>query len=147
MRSGRVWMAIVRMPVLAIALSGAVIPQAMAVEDLRAESLKLYGGTYSPDCANATAPKVRIAVDGLQITGANRNVRTAARMDSYTSFGGAPTSAVPAGYKVEFIGDDFSLYVFEDAKGLYVPLEGYVPSAADVVGAANMKARFGRCNG
>ena len=66
-------------------------------------------------------------------------------MDSYTSFGAAPTSPVPEGYRVEFIGDDFSLYVFEDAKGLHVPLQDYVPAALAVVGAAGMKARFGRC--
>ncbi len=114
-------------------------------QDLRPESLKLYGGTYSPDCGNAAAPQVRIAANGLQISASGKNVSTPARMDSYTSFGGAPTSAVPEGYKVEFIGDDFSLYVFEDAKGMYVPLEGYVPSAAAVVGGPAMKTRFGRC--
>ena len=105
------------------------------------------GGTYSPDCGNSAAPQVHIAADGLQISASGKNVSTPARMDSYTSFGGAPTSAVPEGYKVEFIGDDFSLYVFEDAKGTYVPLEGYVPSAAAVVGGSAMKSRFGHCAG
>lgn len=135
---------------LALVLAGAtmsVMAAAAAAQDLRAESLKLYGGVYSPDCGNAAAPRVRIAADGLQISANGKNVRTPARMDSYTSFGGAPTSAVPEGYKVEFIGDDFSLYVFEDGKGMYVPLEGYVPNAAVVVGGPSMKARFGHCSG
>jgi hypothetical protein len=114
-------------------------------QDLRPESLQLYGGTYSPACGDANAPKVRIAADGLEIANGGRTLRTPARMDSYTSFGAAPTSPVPEGYRVEFIGDDFSLYVFEDAKGLHVPLEGYVPAAAPTLGAGAMKARFGRC--
>ncbi|UNK48768.1 hypothetical protein MNR01_13605 [Lysobacter sp. S4-A87] len=129
-----------------VGMAAASMPVTATAQDLRPESLKLYGGIYSPDCGNAAAPQVRIAADGLQISASGKNVRTPARMDSYTSFGGAPTSAVPEGYKVEFIGDDFSLYVFEDAKGTYVPLEGYVPSAAAIVGGA-MQARFGRCGG
>ncbi len=135
---------------LAVVLAGAAmpnVPMTAIAQDLRPESLKLYGGTYSPDCGNAAAPQVHIAADGLQISASGKNVSTPARMDSYTSFGGAPTSAVPEGYKVEFIGDDFSLYVFEDAKGTYVPLEGYVPSAAAVVGGSAMKSRFGHCAG
>jgi hypothetical protein len=114
-------------------------------QDLRPESLKRYGGIYSPDCGNASAPRVRIAADGLEIGSGNRKMRTRPTMDSYTSFGGAPTSPVPEGYQVEFIGDDFSIYVFEDAKGLHVPLQDYVPAAAPIVGAQAMKLRFGRC--
>lgn len=116
-------------------------------QDLRPESLQTYGGTYSPDCARKDVPRVRIAASGLEITNAGRAMRTPTRMDSYTSFGGAPTSPVPEGYQVEFIGDDFSLYVFEDAKGKYVPLADYVPAAEKIVGAQAMKARFGRCDG
>jgi hypothetical protein len=67
-------------------------------------------------------------------------------MDSATSFGGAPTSPVPEGYRIEFIGDDYLLYMFADAKGLHVPLDGYTPVAEAVVGRAGMNTRFGRCN-
>lgn len=125
---------------LAIVLAGSV-----AAQDLRPDSLKQYGGTYSPACGDAAAPRVRIAAAGLEIAHGARTLRTPVRMDSYTSFGGAPTSPVPEGYRVEFIGDDFSLYVFEDAKGLHVPLQDYVPAAAPIVGAAGMKVRYGRC--
>jgi len=114
-------------------------------QDLRPESLTTYGGTYSPDCGNAAAPRVRIGASGLEIASGDRTLRTRVTMDSYTSFGGAPTSPVPEGYRVEFMGDDFSLYVFEDAKGLHVPLQDYVPAAAPIVGAQAMKLRFGRC--
>ncbi|HEY0504184.1 MAG TPA: hypothetical protein VGD42_11895 [Lysobacter sp.] len=124
---------------LALACAGAL------AQDLRPDSLKTYGGTYSPDCARADAPRVRIGAQGLEIAHAGRALRTPVRMDSFTSFGGAPTSPVPEGYRVEFIGDDFSLYVFEDAKGKYVPLADYVPAADKIVGAQAMKARFGRC--
>ena len=114
-------------------------------QDLRPESLKRFGGTYSPKCADTDAPRVRIAASGLVIAQGKRQISTPARMDSYTSFGGAPTSPVPEGYEVELIGDDCSLYVFRDAKGLHVPLERYVPKAEAIVGKAGMRARFGRC--
>lgn len=129
--------------VFALAMVGA---SASAAQDLRPESLQQYGGTYSPACGDAFAPQLHIAAQGLEIVLGTRKLRTPVRMDSYTSFGGAPTSPVPEGYRVEFIGDDFSLYVFEDPKGLYVPLQDYVPAAEKVVGAAAMKSRFGRCD-
>ncbi len=138
------------MRTIATTSAGALLALACGVavaQDLRPESLKTHGGTYSPDCARADAPRVRIAADGLEIAHAGRAMRTPVRMDSYTSFGGAPTPPVPEGYLVEFIGDDFSLYVFEDAKGRHVPLAGYVPAAERIVGAQAMKARFGLCTG
>jgi len=127
------------------ALFACLVALPALAQDLRPESVERYGGTYSPDCANAAAPRVRIAADGLEIASGVRKIRTRTTMDSYTSFGGAPTSPVPEGYQVEFIGDDFSIYVFEDAKGLHVPLHDYVPAAAPIVGAQAMKLRFGRC--
>jgi hypothetical protein len=130
---------------LAIAVACVAALPAFA-QDLRPESLKLYGGTYSPDCGNAAAPRVRIAADGLEIASGARTLRTRATMDSYTSFGAAPTSPVPEGYRVEFLGDDFSLYVFEDAKGLHVPLRDYLPAAEPIVGAKGMGLRYGRCD-
>ena len=130
---------------LAIALACVAALPASA-QDLRPESLELYGGTYSPDCGNAAAPRVRIAADGLEIASGARTLRTRATMDSYTSFGAAPTSPVPEGYRVEFLGDDFSLYVFEDAKGLHVPLRDYVPPAEPIVGAKGTGLRYGRCD-
>jgi hypothetical protein len=116
-----------------------------SAQDLRPDSLVQYGGRYSPSCQDASAPSVVIASDGLEVRHGKRALRTPVRMDSYTSFGGAPTSPVPEGYQVEFIGDDFSIYVFEDAKGKYVPLHDYVTEAEKIVGASNMRRRFGRC--
>lgn len=128
-----------------LALLGCLVTLPALAQDLRPESLKLYGGMYSPDCGNPAAPRARIDADGLEIASGTRALRTRLTMDSYTSFGGAPTSPVPEGYQVEFIGDDFSLYVFQDEKGLHVPLHDYVPAAAPIVGAQAMKLRFGRC--
>ncbi|RNF83089.1 hypothetical protein [Montanilutibacter psychrotolerans] len=128
-----------------IAVIGAVPVAPALAQDLRPESLTLHGGTYSPRCAEASAPRVEIAASGLVVSQGPRRLHTPVRMDSYTSFGSAPTSPIPEGYVVEFIGDDFSLYVFQDGRGMYVPLDGYVPQAEAVVGKAGMAARFGRC--
>lgn len=118
---------------------------AAVAQDLRQESLVQYGGVYSPACQDAKAPRVSITAAGLVITRGERSLATPTRMDSYTSFGAAETSPVPKEYRVEFIGDDFSLYVFEDARGKYVPLRDYVPQAEAIVGATGMRVRFGHC--
>lgn len=116
-----------------------------AAQDVRPESLRMYGGTYSTDCSDAAAPKLRIAADRLLIEHGPRRKSSGGVMDSYTSFGAAPTSPVPPGYVMEFIGEAFSFYVFEDKAGYYIQPSGYVPAAEPVIGKANMKARFRRC--
>ena len=118
---------------------------ALHAQDVDAESLKLYGGTYSTRCGDAKAPQLVAGPAMLTIRNGSRQVNTPLRMDSHTSFGAAETSAIPEGYELEFIGDDFSLYVFKDAKGPYVPLEEYTPAAKDIVGVDAMRARFARC--
>lgn len=136
------------MHLFAFAACGACLALTCAwapAQDLRPDSLPLHGGVFSPDCTRAGAPRVRIAADGLEIAHAGRALRTPIRMDSYSSFGAATTSPVPEAYRVEFIGDDFSVFVFEDARGQYVPLAEYLPAAAKIVGAQAMKARFSRC--
>ena len=122
-----------------------VLAAPLSAQDVRPESLQMYGGTYSTDCNNAAAPKLRIAADALVIEqGARRQVGRGV-MDSYTSFGAAPTSPVPPDYVMEFISDAFSFYVFKDQAGNYIePGEG-APTADKVIGKANMKARFRRC--
>lgn len=126
---------------LAISL---IASPALHAQDVDAESLRLYGGTYSTRCGDARAPELVIRPDTLTIRNGARQVNTPLRMDSHTSFGAAETSAIPEGYELEFIGDDFSFYVFKDAKGAYIPLEGYTPAAKGAVGKA-MTARFDRC--
>lgn len=128
-----------------LALPWLLLALPAAPQDLRPESLVQFGGTYSPACNDASAPRVTITAEGLVIAHGKQALRTPALMDSYTSFGAAATSPVPADYRVEFIGDTFSLYVFEDARGKYVPLADYVPQAEKIVGAAAMHARFVHC--
>ena len=118
---------------------------ALHAQDVDAESLQLYGGTYSTRCGDARAPQLVAGPATLTIRHGSRQVSTPLRMDSHTSFGAAETSAIPEGYELEFIGDDFSLYVFKDAKGPYVPLEAYTPAAKAVVGSDAMHAHFARC--
>jgi len=117
---------------------------AACAQDLRHETLAMYGGRYALDCSVTTSPEARIGAATLVLQHGARRAQTPTRMDSYTSFGGAPTSPVPEGYEVEFIGDAFSLFVFKDGKGPYVPLR-YTDAAAKLLGAASANARLRRC--
>ena len=128
----------------AVASQVAVAPA--AAQDARPESLRRYGGTYSSDCGDPAAAKVRIGADALVIEHGPRRTVGRGVMDSYTSFGGAPTSPVPEGYVMEFISDAFSLYVFEDKAGYYIDVGGDVPAAEAVIGKASMRIRFRRCD-
>ena len=130
-----------------LALAAALVAPAAIAQDVRPASLARYGGTYSPACHDPAAPRVRIASNGLTIARGARNLHTTVHADSYTSFGAAATSPVPEGYQVEFLGDAYSLYVFEDKKGLHVPLAAYTPAAIGLLGKAGVKARFGKCAG
>jgi hypothetical protein len=125
----------------------AVVALAMpvAAQDVRPESLKLYGGTYSTDCGNSAAPRLVISADALAIEHGPRRTASRGVMDSYTSFGAAPTSPIPPGYVMEFLSGDFSFHVFQDKAGLYIQPSAYVPAAEPVIGKANMKTRFRRC--
>lgn len=116
-----------------------------ASQGVRPESLRLHGGTYSTDCNDAVAPRLRIGAERLVIEHGPRRRTTAVVMDSFTSFGAAPTSPVPPGYVMEFIGDAFSFHVFEDKAGYYIQPGSYLPAAEPVIGRANMKVRFRRC--
>lgn len=116
-----------------------------AAQDVRPESVQLYGGTYSTDCGNPAAPKLRIGADAVVLEhGARRKVGRGV-MDSYTSFGGAPTSPVPPGYVMEFINDAFTVYVFQDKAGHYIAPGGYGAEGEALIGKANMKRHFRRC--
>ena len=78
-----------------VVLAGMLASTAVSAQELRPESLQLYGGTYATNCRDAAAPSVKIGAAGLVVSHGARSMRTPARMDSYTRFGGAPTSVVP----------------------------------------------------
>lgn len=120
----------------------------VAAQDVRPESIRMFGGTYSTDCHSPAAPKPRITSQALVIEHGARRKASGGVMDSHTSFGAAPTSPtslIPPGYVMEFIGDEFSFHVFEDKAGYYIQPSGYLPAAEPMIGKANMKSGFRRC--
>ena len=80
-----------RPPCIAFALIACLAALPASAQDLRPESLKLYGGTYSPDCGDTAAPRVRIGADAVEITRGEQTLRTRVTADSFASFGAAPT--------------------------------------------------------
>ena len=128
-----------------LVIAAALLAPAALAQDVRPASRARSGGTYSPACTDPAAPRVRIAANGLTIARGARSLHTTVHADSHTSFGAAPTAAAPEGYRVEFLGDAYSLYVFEDSRGLHVPLAAYTPAAIGLLGKAGVKARFGKC--
>lgn len=130
---------------LAALIALIALPVPAAAQDVRPESLRLYGGTYSPDCGSPQAPRLHVRADALVIEEGARKRTGRGVVDAYASFGGAPGSAVPEGFVVEFMSDAFSFHVFEDANGYYIRPAGYLPEAQPVIGERAMHLRFGRC--
>lgn len=116
-----------------------------AAAQVREESLDMYGGTYAADCADPAGPRLGIDARQLSIERDGTRTTTPVQADSFTSYGAAPTSPVPPEYRVEFIGDDFSLFVFEDEQGLYVPPGESLSGHEALLGVAAMSSRFRRC--
>ncbi|MDP2601366.1 MAG: hypothetical protein Q8S00_02065 [Deltaproteobacteria bacterium] len=67
-------MRIFRWLIGAAALVAAAVP-ASAQGKLDAEVLKLYGGIYSSECGNASAPRLRVVANALMVEQGNKRLR------------------------------------------------------------------------
>jgi hypothetical protein len=124
--------------------------QASAQYSLEAESLKLYGGTYSTDCANPAAPKLRMA-DTLNVEYNHKRMTGTNLMASASYLDPNP----PPNYQMAMLGDvrrDARLIfvVYRDKIGLYIQLMADDPKVeaalTGVLGKAQFKAKYRDCD-
>lgn len=91
-------------PLIPYAITAALIAAATPAwsqNRLDADSIKLWGGTYSTNCGNPTAPRLRVVSDALMVEQNNkrltgRNVRAA-----LSFFGNSP----PPAYQVALVSE------------------------------------------
>jgi hypothetical protein len=98
---------------------------AWAQSRLDAETLKLYGGTYSADCSSAAAPRLRVAADTLAVERGNKRLTGRNAQASYSFFGQSP----PPDYQVALMSDvrpglQMLFIVYRDKSGQYITLDG-----------------------
>jgi len=96
-----------------------------AQSGLDAETLKLYGGTYSADCSSAAAPRLRVAADTLFVERGNKRLTGRNVQASYSFFGQSP----PPDYQVALMSDvrpgvQMLFIIYRDKSGQYITLDG-----------------------
>ena len=98
---------------------------AWAQSGLDAETLKLYGGTYSADCSSTAAPRLRVASDTVIVERGNKRLTGRNVQASYSFFGQSP----PPDYQVAIMSDvrpglQMLFIVYRDKSGQYITLDG-----------------------
>ncbi len=121
---------------------------AMAL-DFGADSLKLYGGDYSPDCANRAAPRLRVLHQSLLMEAGGSRITGRNVQDAVAYFGPQP----PPNYLTTLLsdvpgGDQLLFVVYRDAGGQYiepVAAGGKIEAALKQVLGKMEKAKFRDC--
>jgi hypothetical protein len=98
---------------------------AWAQGKLDPDSFKLWGGTYSTNCSDSTAPRLRVVSDALMVEQGNKRLTGRNVQASYSFYGQSP----PPDYQVALISEvrgslQLLFIVFQDKSGVYVTLEG-----------------------
>ncbi len=118
----------------------ALASPAWAQSKLDADSIRLWGGTYSTNCGNPSAPRLRVVSDALMVEQNNKRLTGRNVQAQHSFFGNSP----PPDYQVALASEvrrDIQLLfiVYQDRSGLYI-----VPDGDREVQAALGKALVGQ---
>lgn len=116
---------------------------------LEAEALKLYGGSYSTDCGNPAAPRLRVA-ETLNVEKGNKRMTGEKLMASASYLDPTP----PANYQMALLsevrgGAQLIFVVYRDKAGLYIELMGdpkVETALTAVLGRAQFKSKYRDCD-
>jgi hypothetical protein len=119
---------------------------AWAQNKLDADTLKLYGGTYSTECGNSAAPRLRVVSDALMVEQGNKRMTGRNVQASYSFFGQSP----PPDYQVALIGEvrnDLQLLfiVYRDKTSQYIKLDGDTKVQA-ALGKSLLGRKYASCD-
>jgi Inhibitor of vertebrate lysozyme (Ivy) len=132
-----------------VAIAAFAVGTPVMALDFGPESVKLYGGDYSPDCNNPSAGRARVAADVLAVERGGKRIIGRNLQDAVSYFGPEPPpdylttllSEVPGGEQLLFI-------VYRDRTGQYILLAGE-PKVETTLGqmlGKTMKSKFRDCN-
>ena len=126
-------------------------PSVTALGFQEAEALKLFGGNYSTDCTNPSAPRLRVA-ETLNVEYGNKRMTGENLMAAASYFGPEPPPNHLTALLGEVRGGGGSRLIFavnRDKNGLYIELMGEdarVENALKaVIGMAQFKAKYRDC--
>ncbi|HKY06686.1 MAG TPA: Ivy family c-type lysozyme inhibitor [Candidatus Binatia bacterium] len=130
---------------VALLISGS--GSAWAQSRLEPDILKLYGGTYSTDCGNATATRLRVVADALMVEQGNKRL-TANNVQAQHSFFGR---SAPPNYRVALTGEvrggsQLLFIVFQEGNRKYITVDGDQKVQA-ALGKTLLARKFHSCDG
>lgn len=112
---------------------------------LDAQLLKLYGGNYSSDCGNASAPRLRVVADALMVEQGNKRLTGNNVQAAHSYFGNSP----PPNYQVALLGEvrgeQLLFLVYRDKTGQYITIDGDTKVRA-ALGKALLDRKYRSCN-
>lgn len=92
---------------------------------LDADSIRLWGGTYSTNCGNPTAPRLRVVSDALMVEQNNKRLTGRNVQAAHSYFGNSPPPEYQVLLMSEVRGNLQLLFtVFQDKSGLYITIDG-----------------------
>lgn len=127
------------LPVQAHAWSGGAID---------AQTMKRFGGTYRPDCTNASSPQATILRDALVIVKGDKRVsaKLVSEEDYVAWFGQVPPDHFQESFEARLPdGEDIAFLVYEDAKGPYLSI-GWGPKLKAAFGQATLDLVYRLCD-
>ena len=103
----------------------ALASPAWAQSKLDADSIRLWGGTYSTNCGNPAAPRLRVVSDALMVEQNNKRLTGRNVQAQHSYYGNSP----PPDFQVALVGEvrrDVQLLfeVYQDKSGLYITVAG-----------------------
>ncbi|HEX7863914.1 MAG TPA: Ivy family c-type lysozyme inhibitor [Variovorax sp.] len=137
---------------LATALLAALLPAAAWSQQpgggLPPDAMTLYGGRWSTNCADASAPTLQVLQDRLIAESGKRRVVAREPQTAHSFFGNSPP---PTGFDVALMSDAgkagaMTFLVYRGPRGQYITLDADKPVAGQL-GPEMMKLRYWRCDG
>ena len=120
---------------------------AWAQDRLYVDALKLYGGTYSADCSNAKATRLRVVADALMVDESGKRMTGRNVQAAYSYFG----QSAPPEHRVVLlsevqVGVQLMFMVKRDNSGLYIILDGD-PKVQAALGKSLLAKKYYSCDG
>jgi hypothetical protein len=111
------------------------------------EALKLYGGTYSAECGNASATRLRVVADALVVEQGDKRLAGNNVQAAHAYFG----QSSPPNYQAALLsevrrGSQMLFIVFRDGRGQYITLDGDQRVQA-ALGKTLLARKFYKCDG
>lgn len=125
----------------------AISAPAWAQDRLYIDALKLYGGTYSADCGNAKATRLRVVADALVVEESGKRMTGRNVQAAYSYFGPSapPEHRVVLLSEVQ-VGVQLMFMVKRDNSGQYIILDGD-PKVQAALGRSLLAKRYYSCEG